>query len=139
MFGGTPAAARKLAHPSAIPVVIAGTQYATLGRTISHTIYDNGNSGSAKTIDWSNGQVQKVTLTDDCTFSFSNPVAGTLYRLYLIEDGTGGYSPTWTGGGLSIVWDKNVEPTWDTGAGQTNIAVLDYDGTTWRGAGWTPT
>lgn len=104
----------------------------------SFTIYDAGNSGAAKTIDWANGQKQKVTMTDNCTFSFTNMVAGATYTLYLIQDGTGGRTHTWTGGGLVVAWDHNFEPTWITSIAAVNVAYFDYDGTTVRGSGWVP-
>ena len=40
--------------------------------------YDNGNSGAAKTIDWDNGQYQKVTVSEATTLSFSNEFVGTI-------------------------------------------------------------
>jgi hypothetical protein len=119
---------------------VAGTDYlAPTGiKVASFTIYDAGNSGSAKTIDWANGNTQKVTMTDNCTFTFSNPVAGSTYKLYLIQDAGGTNTHTWTGGGLSITWNANTQPTWITTGDAVNIAIFDYDGTTYRGDGWTP-
>ena len=107
-------------------------------KNASFAIYDAGNSGAAKTIDWANGNTQKVTMTDNCTFTFSNPVAGSTYKLYLIQDAGGTNTHTWTGGGLSITWNAATEPTWITTGDAINIAIFDYDGTTYRGDGWTP-
>jgi len=107
-------------------------------KNASFAIYDNGNSGATKTIDWANGNVQKVTMTDNCNFSFSNPVAGSTYKLYLIQDAGGTNTHTWTGGGLVIKWNKNTEPVWITTGDAVNIAIIDYDGTTYRGDGWNP-
>jgi hypothetical protein len=101
---------------------------------IFRKIYDNGNSGSAFSINCLNGDRQILTLSDDCDITIVNPIIGE-YKIYLKENGTGGYDPTWI---TSISWDKNVEPTWITIADAVNIVVLDYDGTTWRGSGWTP-
>jgi len=52
--------------------------------------YDNGNSSTSITIDWNNGNHQKVTMTGDCTFTFTAPTPGigTLW-LKVIQDGTG--------------------------------------------------
>jgi hypothetical protein len=36
-------------------------------------VYDNGNSGAAKTIDWRNGNKQKITTTGSCTLTFTAP------------------------------------------------------------------
>jgi len=98
------------------------------------TIYDNGNSGTAATIDWSRSNLQQITLDNDCTFTFTNPTEGQSCKLYIIQDGVGGHVITWP----SLTWDKNVEPTWSTLSGILNIAFLDYFGSAWVGAGWTP-
>ena len=34
--------------------------------------FDNGNSGVAATIDWNNGDMQRVTLTANCVFTFTD-------------------------------------------------------------------
>lgn len=64
------------------------------GSQLGTPIYDAGNSGTTKAIDWNNGDQQKVTLTGNVTFSFSNTVAGRSYLLYLVQDGTGGRTAT---------------------------------------------
>lgn len=67
-------------------------------KTISSTVeYDNGNSGAAKTIDFNNGKRQKLTLTDNCTLTFT-AVAGSNLTfttlLKIIQDGTGNWNLT---------------------------------------------
>lgn len=64
------------------------------GLQVGTPIYDAGNSGAAKTIDWDNGDQQKVTLTANCTLTFSNVIAGRSYQLFIVQNGTGGYSIT---------------------------------------------
>jgi len=55
---------------------------------------DNGNSGTAKTIDWTNGQVQKVVLNGNCTFTFIPPVGVCTVTLKIIHDATAtAYTP----------------------------------------------
>ena len=68
-------------------VTIQGSQLGT-------PIYDAGNSGTSKTINWNDGDQQKVTLTGNVTFAFSNTVAGRTYLLYLVQDATGGRTCT---------------------------------------------
>jgi hypothetical protein len=114
---------------------LSGKSLTTI-KVASFSIYDAGNSGAAKTIDWTNGSVQKVTMTDNCTFTFNNPVAGSTYKLYLIQDAGGTNTHTWTGGGLVIKWNDSTQPTWNTTGNAVNIAIFDYDGTTFRGDGW---
>lgn len=48
--------------------------------------YNNGNSGSSKTIDWSNGVSQSITLNANTTLDFLNPVSGKVYYLHLNSD-----------------------------------------------------
>ncbi len=55
------------------------------------TMYNNGNSGKSKTIDWSNGSVQKVILTDNTNLTFSNvPKNKNKFELICIQDAIGG-------------------------------------------------
>lgn len=63
--------------------------------------YDNGNSGTTKTIDWAtNGPLQKVTRTGNCTYTLTAPsVPSTLVLKFIHETGTSTaytvtYSPT---------------------------------------------
>lgn len=69
-----------------------------ISRPESRPIYDNGNSGAAATIDWSNGDTQKITLTDNCTLTFSNVKEGQYLTLYVIQDGTGSRTLTYPAG-----------------------------------------
>lgn len=57
------------------------------------TFYDAVSSGSAKTIDWTNGNIQKLQLTANCELQFSDPAAeGTLCILNLYQDSTAGWT-----------------------------------------------
>ena len=86
-------------------------------------IYDAGNSGTSKALDWANGPIQKVTMTGNCTFTFSNAIAGGAYTLILVQNGTGGYSATLTG------WDfGDNTPTFNTAANKKNVVAGLYDG-----------
>jgi len=96
-------------------------------KTVSFTDeHDNGNSGTTKTIDWSEGQKQKITMTGNCTFTFSNPDVGN-YQIKIIQDATGSRSVTWP----SIKWAGSTAPTLTTAAGSEDIVSLYYDGSAW--------
>ena len=87
---------------------------------------DNGNSGTAKTIDLSAGMKQKITLTGNCTVTFSNPDIGH-YLLKVIQDATGSRTLTlpsgkWVGGSA-------YTPTSDANA--VDILSIYYDGSTY--------
>lgn len=92
-------------------------------------IYDAGNSGTSLAINWANSPIQKVTMTGNCTFTFSNAITGGAYTLILVQNGTGGYSPTLTG------WDfGDNPPSYNTGAGKKNVISGLYDGTEYLAA-----
>lgn len=66
-------------------IVTAGGPVATY-----RTEYDNGDSGTTKTIDWLNGSLQKVTMTGNCKFTFTLPATGQGFmQLRAIQDTTG--------------------------------------------------
>jgi hypothetical protein len=99
------------------------------------TYFDALNSGTAKTLDLANGNVQKLTLTGNCTITLTGPTTGA-YRsmlLYVFQDGTGSRTITWPG---SVKWGTAGAPTLSTGAGKMDKILLDTvdGGTTWYGA-----
>lgn len=94
--------------------------------------HDAGNSGAALTVDWGNGDTQKVTMTGNCTFTFSNGKAGHWYALRLVQDGTGSRTATWP---AAVKWPGGTAPTLTTTASREDV-LLFYcvDGTNYRGA-----
>lgn len=99
------------------------------------TYFDAGNSGTAKTLDLANGNVQKLTLTGNCTITLTGPSAGA-YRsmlLYVFQDGTGNRTITWPG---SVHWGTAGAPTLSTTASKMDKILLDTvdGGTTWYGS-----
>ena len=95
-------------------------------------IYDNGNSGTSKTIDWNNGNEQKITLTDNVTLTFTAPSSGYgKFTLIIDQDSTGGRTVTfpssvkWAGGGTA--------PTITSDANARDIVTFLYDGTYYNG------
>jgi hypothetical protein len=90
--------------------------------------YDNGNSGSLKTIDWSNGLSQSLTINTACTVSFANPVSGSVYFLKLIQNN----------GSINVYWPSEI--VWSAGAPPssfnnylTMLLAFYYDGTNYIG------
>lgn len=93
----------------------------------------SANSGATYTIDLENGNFYEVTLTANCTFTFSNPPASGKageFSLILKQDGTGSWTTTWP---ASLKWNGGTPPTLSTGAGQ--IDILRFI-TTDAGAAW---
>lgn len=94
---------------------------------------DDGNSSTAKTIDWSEGNVHKLTLTGNCTLTFTDPTyhsgggtTSTVLTIKLIQDGTGSRTVTWP---ASVKWPGGTAPTLTTTAGAEDLVNLIFDGT----------
>jgi len=104
-------------------------------KDVGETLVTNGTSGSAATIDLENGNFYKITLTANCTLTFSNPPAsGTAgsFTLFLVQDGTGSRTVTWPG---SVDWAAATAPTLTTtAAGVDVLTFITLDGgTVWNG------
>ena len=83
--------------------------------------YDAGNSSTALTLDWNNGNTQLVTLTGNCTFTLSNPKDGFRYLIVLKQDGTGSRTVTWPS---AVKWQAGTAPTLSTTAGKADLVTL---------------
>lgn len=81
--------------------------------------YDNGNSGTTKTIDWANGNSQKLTLTGNCTLTFSNMKNGGNYSLEIVQ-GSGPYTITWP----TTKWENGTAPTLTTTNGKSDMFIF---------------
>jgi hypothetical protein len=93
--------------------------------------FDAGNSGISLNIDWNNSDSQRVLMTGNCTFTFSNPVAGQGYQLKLTQDGGGSKTATWPG---SVKWSGGTAPTLTTTAGKIDLISFYYDGVDFYGS-----
>lgn len=89
-------------------------------------IVDNGNSGTSDTVTWTAGNMQKSTLTGNCTFTFVAPTLSGRYSLTLIQDGTGSRLVTWP---ASVRWPGGTAPTLSTAASAVDKVTFEYDGT----------
>ena len=97
------------------------------------TEYDNGNfgdSGVVTSIDWTNGQKQKITLTDNVTVTLNTAPAGPAdLTLKVVQDATGSRTITWDAySGVSIYWAGGSAPTLSTSAEAVDIFEFYYDG-----------
>jgi hypothetical protein len=91
-----------------------------------HGEYDNGNSGTAKEIDWANGDRQKVTITGDaCAFTFANATAGQTLTLRVVVDATGHTAWTWP----TLKWPGGSVGTPGITANKINLYIFYFDGT----------
>jgi hypothetical protein len=99
------------------------------------TYFDAGSSGTAATLDLANGNVQKLTLTGNCTLTLTSPAAGAMRAMTLLvfQDGVGSRTITWPG---SVKWGIAGAPVLSTGAAKMDIVSLFTvdGGTNWYGA-----
>jgi hypothetical protein len=105
-------------------------------KDIGETVSTNATSGAAATIDLANGNIHDLTLTANCTLTFSNPPAsGTsgTFTLFLNQDATGSRTVTWP---ASVKWAGGTAPTLTTTASRSDILVFTTidAGTIWYGA-----
>lgn len=104
---------------------------AITGKQFTDTINAVGNSGATLTVDWSLGAVATITLNNNCTFTWSNAVAGQTLTLFLTQGGSGSYTVTWP----TTKWSGGATPpsALTTTIGKTDIITIYYDGTTYFG------
>ena len=93
------------------------------------------NSGASYSIDLSAGNVFEITLTGNCTFTFSNPPAsgkGGSFTLILKQDATGSRTTIWPS---SVDWAGGTAPTLTTTANAVDMLVFvtTDGGTIWYG------
>ena len=86
-----------------------------------------GNSGTAVTIDFANGQKQSLTLTDNATVTLQFPGVGD-YQLILTQDATGNRTVTWTGyAGIYYVGSATA-PAINTPANTMTVVSFYFNG-----------
>lgn len=91
----------------------------------------NGNTGTAQTITWSNGNLQKSTLTGNCTYTFVSPGSATWLTFHVTQDATGGRTITWP---ATVKWPGGgSQPAVSTVASTVTIYHFYFDGTNYRG------
>jgi hypothetical protein len=93
------------------------------------------NTGATYTIDLESGNVFNLTLTGNCTYTFSNPPAsGSAGAFTLIQnqDGTGSRTVAWP---ASVEWAGGSAPTITSTASSTDVFtfITTDGGTTWYG------
>jgi hypothetical protein len=100
------------------------------------TVVALGNTGTASTITLTSGNVFTATLTGNCTFTLSAPIAtgSSSFTLILTNDGTAGRTVAWSGGSfvfpggaatLSRTTTANAVDVW--------VFFTPNGGTTWYG------
>lgn len=97
--------------------------------------YNNGSKSTSFTVDWRNGNKQKVTLTGSgltCSLTdLSSSAAASGLTLKIIQDATG--NRTITSWDSAIKWAGGQAPVLSTGANKVDIATFYWDGTYYWG------
>lgn len=98
--------------------------------------YDNGTVGSTPTIDFSNGNFQKLRLgSTTVTPTFTAPPGGAGEIVLIVQqDGSGSRTITWPS---SVKWAGGSAPTLSTAANSYDYIKLFYDGTNYYEIGRT--
>jgi hypothetical protein len=116
---------KTLTNPALGNSNITGIKQATF-----NGVYDVGNSGTAATVNWTNGSIQKVTLTGNAALTFVAPSGASRCSLLLLQDTVGTRTVTWP----TVKWAGAVAPTLTTTTSRTDIVTFLYDGTSYYGS-----
>ncbi|OGR45177.1 MAG: hypothetical protein A2X35_02135 [Elusimicrobia bacterium GWA2_61_42] len=110
---------------------IAVSSLQVAGAAVFAGEYNNGNSGTAFTLDWSKGNKQKLVLTGAAVLTFNTPpTIAANFILKLVQDGSGGRTVTWPG---TVKWSGGTAPVLSTGANAVDIIGFYYDGSNYYG------
>ena len=102
-----------------------------INNTASYTsVFDAGNSGASKEIDWTNGNKQNIDITASTTFTFVDPDGPTSLTLELRQGASNGYTVTWPS---TVDWADGVAPTFNTGTFDYHLVTLYYNGSRYYG------
>ncbi len=92
-------------------------------KTIRIPLFDAGNSGTSKTLDFNDSNEQLLTLTGNVTLTLSNPTDGGRYVIVLAQDGTGGRTVAWP---AAVKWPAGTTPTITATASKYDLITLIY-------------
>ena len=118
-----------LVQDSAVTIAALITSAVSAGSTVYAPVpaeYNIGNASGAKTVNWSNGNHQRIRLTGDVVFTFTSGVVGASYRLIIAQDGTGGRSVTWP---ADVAFEDGTPPVLDTTAAGVTLGSFVYTAT----------
>src|SRR5438105_1999186 len=85
--------------------------------------------GATVAVDFSISNNHQVTFAGSRTFTFSNPQAGEIYCVKIIQDATGSRLATWPS---TVVWAGGSAPTLTTTALYNDMVYFLYDGSKYR-------
>ena len=103
-----------------------GADLIVTGYKETHT--DNGNTGTARTIDITDSTIQTYTLNGNCVFTMPTPDAGRSFTV-LLKTGAGSFTGTFTG----VKFPGNVAPTITASGNRLDTLTFISDGINWYG------
>lgn len=104
----------------------ASNTWNTMAITTYTVEFNNGNSGAADTIDWNLGNKQRSTLTDNVTYTFTDPPGPANLLLFIKQDGGGTNTVTWP---ANVKWAGGTAPTITSAASAEDIISCYFNGT----------
>ena len=110
--------------------VVAGIATVGGGASITGAVKSNISTVSGSTIDCSQGNYFKKTITGATEFAFTNVPTGCVYIMTLEVICNGSAAITWTG--TAVKWPADTAPTLTDGKTQLFTLVTDDGGTRWR-------
>jgi len=115
---------------SCADVTIERPEFKDYGETLT-----TANTSTTYTIDLTKGNIFELTLTGNCTYTFSNPPGsgiGGSFTLIQKQDGSGSRTVSWP---ASVDWAGGSGPTISSGANDVDVFtfVTTDAGTTWYG------
>jgi hypothetical protein len=104
------------------------------GTVISKKALVTQSAGTTATLDFSNSDMQKVTLTGNISFTLSNLTNGQTFMLVLTQDALGSHTVSWWSG---ISWQGGSPPTLTSTANKTDIfEFIALNSSTFYGKVW---
>lgn len=86
-------------------------------------------TGAGGTVSFSAANHVRHTMTGNGTLTLSGGVAGGVYTLEVLQDGTGGRTVTWSG----AVWPANSTPVVTSTANRKDVYTFFFDGSSYLG------
>jgi hypothetical protein len=92
--------------------------------TIGFTERSNTSSAGAVTIDWTKSNHQSITLTENTTFTFTNPTNPCNLTLRIKQDAVGGWTVTMP----TLKTPSGIGVSFSTAANAEDLMMLYFDG-----------
>jgi len=133
-FLGTPSSANLLSamtDETGTGLLVFNSAPALTNPTVTNYVetLHSANTGTAITVDLTNGTVQNLTLTGNATITMPTAVAGKSFIIILSQDGTGGRTVTWS----TVSWPSATAPTVTSTASKRDIFSFFSNGSSWFG------